>query len=76
VYGLKQALVLARSETQVMSSWPVLDKEIRNLMVGYYRRFLREEGREEGLRRIQLEILNGAEKRPPYYWASFIQVGE
>jgi hypothetical protein len=39
--------------------------QIRNLMVGYYRRLLREEGHGEGLRRIQLDILNGAEKRTP-----------
>jgi CHAT domain-containing protein/Flp pilus assembly protein TadD len=76
VYGLRRSLVLAGSETQVMSLWPVLDRETRSLMVGYYRRLLRGEGRGEGLRQIQLELLKDEKQSHPYYWASFIQVGE
>jgi len=45
VYGLRRALVLAGSETQVMSLWPVSDKGTRDLMIEYYRRLLRGEGR-------------------------------
>ncbi|HKX30455.1 MAG TPA: CHAT domain-containing protein, partial [Blastocatellia bacterium] len=74
VYGLRRALVLAGSETQVMSLWPVSDHETRSLMVGYYRRLLKGEGRGEALRQIQLRMLKSAEH--PYYWASFIQAGE
>jgi CHAT domain-containing protein len=76
VYGLRRALVLAGSETQVMSLWPVLDQQTRGLMVGYYRRLLKGEGRGEALRQIQLGILKDAKLRRPYYWASFIQAGE
>jgi CHAT domain-containing protein len=76
VYGLRRALVLAGSETQVMSLWPVLDKQTRRLMVSYYRRLLKGEGCGEALRQIQLEMLKDAKLRLPYYWASFIQAGE
>jgi CHAT domain-containing protein len=76
VYGLRRALVLAGSETQVMSLWPVLDKQTRGLMVGYYRRLLKGEGRGEALRQMQLEMLKDAKLQHPYYWASFIQAGE
>ena len=76
VYGLRRALTLAGSETQVMSLWPVLDKETRTLMVGYYKRLLKGEGRGEALRQIQLKMLKDAKLRHPYYWASFIQAGE
>jgi CHAT domain-containing protein len=76
VYGLRRALVLAGSETQVLSLWPVSDKETRNLMAGYYRRLLKGEGRGEALRQIQMGILRDAKMRHPYYWASFIQLGE
>jgi CHAT domain-containing protein len=76
VYGLRRALVLAGFQTQVMSLWPVMDKETRSLMVGYYRRLLKGEGRSEALRQIQLEMLKEAKLRHPYYWASFIQAGE
>jgi CHAT domain-containing protein/Tfp pilus assembly protein PilF len=76
VYGLRRALVLAGSESQVISLWPVSDRETRGLMAGYYRRLQKGEGRGEALRQIQLEMLKGAKLRHPYYWASFIQAGE
>jgi CHAT domain-containing protein len=76
VYGLRRALVLAGSETQVLSLWPVLDRETRKLMTGYYGRLLKGEGRGEALRQIQLGMLKDARRRHPYHWASFIQAGE
>jgi len=76
VYGLRRALVLAGAETQVMSLWPVSDKETRSLMAGYYKRLLNGEGRAEALRQVQLEMLKNPRLRHPFYWASFIQAGE
>jgi CHAT domain-containing protein/Tfp pilus assembly protein PilF len=76
VYGLRRALVLAGSQTQVISLWPVSDRETRGLMAGYYRRLQKGEGRGEALRQIQLEMLKDTKLRHPYYWASFIQAGE
>jgi CHAT domain-containing protein/tetratricopeptide (TPR) repeat protein len=75
VYGFRRALVLAGSETQVMSLWPVEDKAT-GILIGYYRRLLEGEGRGEALRQIQLERLKDRKLRHPYYWASFIPVGE
>jgi CHAT domain-containing protein len=57
VYGLRRALVLAGSETQVMSLWPVSDKGTRDLMIEYYRRLLKGEGRSAALRAVQLQML-------------------
>jgi CHAT domain-containing protein/Tfp pilus assembly protein PilF len=76
VYGLRRALVLAGSETQVTSLWPVSDRETRRLMTGYYMRLMKGEGRGEALRQIQLEMIKTTKLRHPYYWASFIQAGE
>ena len=76
VYGLRRALVLAGSETQVMSLWPVMDEEIHNFMVGYYRRLLKGERRNDALRQIQLEMIKGRKTGHPHYWANFIQAGE
>jgi len=76
VYGLRRALVLAGSETQVMSLWPVSDTATRGLMVDYYRRLQRAEGRAEALRQVQLQMLRNPKRQHPYYWASFIQSGE
>ena len=76
VHGLRRALVLAGSETQVMSLWAIFDKATRDLMVAYYRKLKEGEGRGEALRKVQLEMLKQAPRRHPYYWASFIQSGE
>jgi len=57
VYGLRRALVLAGSETQVMSLWSVNDVATRDLMMGFYKRLQAGEGRAEALRQTQLAML-------------------
>jgi len=59
VYGLRRALVLAGSESQVMSLWQVSDDATRDLMVAYYKRLIAGEGRSEALRQVQLDMLRG-----------------
>ena len=76
VYGLRRALLLAGSETQVMSLWPVSDRGTRELMVSYYSGLKNGQGRGEALRRVQLRMLRDVKRQHPYYWASFIQSGE
>jgi CHAT domain-containing protein/tetratricopeptide (TPR) repeat protein len=82
VYGLRRALVLAGSETQVMSLWKVSDRVTRDLMVAYYERLRAGEGRSEALRAVQLSMLKSGGKAGgpvdvshPFYWAAFIQSG-
>ena len=62
VYGLRRALVLAGSESQVMSLWQVSDEATRDLMVSYYKRLQAGEGRTEALRQVQLEMLRGGKQ--------------
>ena len=77
VYGLRRALVLAGSESQVMSLWQVSDTATTDLMIDYYRRLRAGEGRAEALRNVQRGFLQGGSRRShPYYWASFIQSGD
>jgi CHAT domain-containing protein/Tfp pilus assembly protein PilF len=76
VYGLRRALVLAGSETQVISLWPVSDKVTRELMVAYFSDLKQGQGRGEALRRVQLKMLGNARRQHPFYWAAFIQSGE
>jgi len=76
VYGLRRALVLAGSESQVMSLWSVSDTATRDLMIDYYTRLQGGEGRGEALRQVQLKMLASKNSQHPYYWASFIQSGE
>jgi CHAT domain-containing protein/Tfp pilus assembly protein PilF len=75
VYGLRRALVLAGSESQVMSLWKVSDEGTQELMTEYYTRLQRGEGRTEALRQVQLEMIRGEKRKHPFYWASFIQSG-
>jgi CHAT domain-containing protein/Flp pilus assembly protein TadD len=77
VQGLRRALVLAGSESQVMSLWPVSDEATKDLMIPYYKALQQGEGRSEGLRQVQLRMLRGRkDQRHPFYWAAFIQSGD
>jgi CHAT domain-containing protein len=60
VYGLRRALVLAGSESQVMSLWQVSDAATRDLMAAYYKRLQAGEGRTEALRQVQLMMILGS----------------
>jgi CHAT domain-containing protein/Tfp pilus assembly protein PilF len=60
VYGLRRALVLAGSETQMMSLWAVDDEATRDLMVAFYTRLQAGEGRADALRQVQLAMLSGS----------------
>jgi CHAT domain-containing protein/Tfp pilus assembly protein PilF len=75
VYGLRRALVMAGAESQIMSLWKVADDATRDLMVAYYGRLRRGEGRAEALRQTQLEMLASPHQHEPFYWASFIPSG-
>jgi CHAT domain-containing protein/Tfp pilus assembly protein PilF len=75
VYGLRRALVIAGSESQLASLWKVNDAATQELMAAYYVRLGAGEGRAEALRHTQLEMLRSPVWRHPYYWASFIPIG-
>jgi CHAT domain-containing protein/Flp pilus assembly protein TadD len=76
VYGLRRALVIAGSESQLISLWKVSDKETKDLMIAYYQRLKKGEGRSEALRQTQLAMLKSKEQNHPFYWASFIPSGD
>lgn len=59
VYGLRRALVLAGSQTQVITLWKVSDLGARDLMIAYYTLLRDGVGRTEALRQVQLEMLRG-----------------
>ncbi|MEO1373662.1 MAG: tetratricopeptide repeat protein [Cyanobacteria bacterium J06635_10] len=76
VYGLRRALVIAGSQTQLLSLWKVADNGTKDLMVEYYQKIKAGKGRHEALREVQLEFLNSnTDYQYPYYWASFIPSG-
>ncbi|MEA5594721.1 CHAT domain-containing tetratricopeptide repeat protein [Rivularia sp. UHCC 0363] len=80
IYGLRRALVIAGSESQVISLWKVADDATKDLMVAYFKKVLgkgeKKQGRSEALRQVQLEMLQGDKYQHPYYWAAFIPSGD
>jgi CHAT domain-containing protein len=75
VYGLRRALVVAGSESQVMSLWKVDDEATRDLMISFYRDLKGGAGRAAALRKVQLAMLAKKETEHPYFWAAFIPSG-
>ena len=59
VFGLKRALALAGSRTQVLSLWKVDDNATAALMTAFYQRLLKGESRANALRRVQLDMAEG-----------------
>ena len=76
VYGLRRALVLAGSASQIMSLWQVDTATTRELMVKYYEKLMLGRGRSEALREVQLEMLKRSDRAHPFYWASFMPIGD
>ncbi len=77
VYGLRRALGLAGSESQVISLWKVDDSSTKELAIAYYERVLNnQEGRSDALRQVQLGMLGDRIYQHPYYWASFVPSGD
>lgn len=76
VFGLRRALVIAGSETQVMSLWQVDTGRTRELMEAYYRQLKDGAGRSEAMRSVQLAMLDVPATSHPNLWASFIVSGD
>ncbi len=75
VYGLRRALVIAGSQSQVLSLWLVDDVATKDLMVKYYQNLQTGKGRHEALRSAQLDLLNSQEYQHPQFWAAFVPSG-
>jgi CHAT domain-containing protein/Tfp pilus assembly protein PilF len=75
VYGLRRALVLAGAQAQLDSLWKVADTATRELIVDYYQRLLKGEGRSGALRAAQKAMMANPARQHPYYWAAFISIG-
>ncbi len=83
IYGLRRALVIAGSESQLISLWKVVDEGTKDLMLAYYQRLQQGDGRTTALHKVQKQMLrgelkgkNGQSYQHPYYWASFIPSGD
>jgi CHAT domain-containing protein/tetratricopeptide (TPR) repeat protein len=76
VYGMRRALVLAGTASQVVSLWNIDDASTRELMRDYYAELARGTGRAEALRRAKLRMMRQSRFAHPYHWAPFIPAGD
>jgi CHAT domain-containing protein/Tfp pilus assembly protein PilF len=76
VFGLRRALVLAGSRSQVMSLWSVSDDATKALMTDFYQRMLAGNPSGTALRDAKLSLLNKKGHSHPFFWASFLLAGE
>lgn len=76
VYGMRRALVLAGTESQVVSLWSVSDAATSELMRMFYGELANGTGRAEALRRAKLALMRQPQFAHPYYWAAFIPAGD
>ena len=78
-FSIARGFALAGVPSVVMSLWKVNDKITSKLMESMYRKFIDEgESINASLEKAKREYLVGADSyfSHPYYWASFIQLGE
>jgi CHAT domain-containing protein len=75
VQGLRRALVLAGTRSQVMALWTVEDQTTVVLMKQFYRGLIAGLGRSEALRQAQLAVSLQPNRTHPYWWASFAASG-
>jgi tetratricopeptide (TPR) repeat protein len=75
IYGLRRALVIAGSQSQVLSLWKVGDTATVELMKIFYANLKAGMGRHEALRNAQLQLLRHPNYQNPHNWAAFIPSG-
>lgn len=75
VHGIRRALRLAGSETQVLSLWKVDDAVTARLMTGFYDRLHRGASRADALRDAKQELAASPDFAHPYFWAAFVLSG-
>jgi CHAT domain-containing protein len=75
IYGLRRALVIAGSQSQVLSLWKVENNATVELMKTFYANLKAGMGRHEALRDAQLKLLRHPNYPNPHNWAAFIPSG-
>jgi CHAT domain-containing protein len=84
ILGLSWALFAAGSRSNLLSQWQVDDRSTTQLMKGFYQRIQTAAGsgkwallgRAEALRKAQLELASSKQWAHPYFWSSFVLIGD
>ena len=76
LYGLRRALVLAGSQSQVLSLWNVQDEATARFMVALHDKLAKGAARADALRDVQRAFLADPPTAAPFFWASFFLQGD
>ena len=76
IIGLTRALIYAGSNNLIVSLWRVNDASTAVLMTNFYTNMLKGDGYALALRNAKLEMIKTSEYSSPYFWATFVLIGE
>ena len=76
VIGITWALFVAGCPTTVVSQWKVESSSTTELMLEFHRHLQAGAGKGEAMRRAALKLMADKRYNHPFYWASFIVVGD
>lgn len=74
--NLSRAFLAAGARSVLAALWKVDDATTADLMTSFYRHLMAGSTKTEALRSAQLELLQGAKHRAPYFWAGFQLTGD
>lgn len=73
IYGLQRAFFVGGVETLVMSLWKVDDAATRDLMIEFYKEYLKSGNRKESFTTAQKKLKK--KYKDPIYWGAFVMIG-
>jgi CHAT domain-containing protein len=76
VIGMSWAFLVAGCPTTVVSQWQIHSRATEEMMIAFYRRLRAGDAPAEAMRQAQLSLRANRRYKDPFYWASFIVVGE
>lgn len=74
--SLASAFTTAGSSTVIASQWRVDDEATAKLFIEFYGNLKKKRTRSEALREAKLSLLKSPGTSHPYYWASFVLLGD
>jgi CHAT domain-containing protein len=74
--GLTQGFFYAGTPSVMVSLWSVQDESTADLMVTFYRQLNNSRDKADALRGAKVKLIQSTRYSHPYYWASFVLMGE